>query len=320
MIFFITFLRALAACLITNAHYTGVYPTDLIANGGLLGDVIFFAVSGYCLYNVRQNFPRWYEKRLVRCYLPVLLITAFYFLIGSYSITENFSAVYWFLYPTHYHFVASIVVLYVPYYLVLKLDFLKKRIGWVMGAVALAYVLVYLFFYDKSYYHIDTVREPMIRFLFFESMLLGAWFKQNDGKFRNKRSILATVGAVLSIGVYFACKMVFTKMQSISSLQIVCQFVLFAFLFLIFRSMSGFDGALERMPKFLKAIVKFVADITLEIYLVQYVLIDALKSIAPFPINWIALTAAIILAALALHYATKGVLWGFGALFKRKKV
>lgn len=41
MILFIEFLRALAACLITNAHYTGIYPTDLIANGGLLGDVIF---------------------------------------------------------------------------------------------------------------------------------------------------------------------------------------------------------------------------------------------------------------------------------------
>ena len=41
MIFFITVLRALAACLITNAHYTGVYPTDIIANGGLVGDVLF---------------------------------------------------------------------------------------------------------------------------------------------------------------------------------------------------------------------------------------------------------------------------------------
>ncbi len=45
MIFFVTVLRALAAMIITNAHYVGVYPTDLIANGGLLGDVIFFCMS-----------------------------------------------------------------------------------------------------------------------------------------------------------------------------------------------------------------------------------------------------------------------------------
>lgn len=42
MIVFITWLRCLAAMLITNAHYTGIYPTDLIANGGLIGDVLFF--------------------------------------------------------------------------------------------------------------------------------------------------------------------------------------------------------------------------------------------------------------------------------------
>lgn len=34
MIFFITVLRALAACFITNAHYEGIYPTNIIANGG----------------------------------------------------------------------------------------------------------------------------------------------------------------------------------------------------------------------------------------------------------------------------------------------
>ncbi|MBQ0099636.1 MAG: acyltransferase family protein, partial [Firmicutes bacterium] len=107
MIFFITFLRFLAACLITNSHYTGVYPTDIIANGGLLGDVLFFAVSGYCLANVKKSFPSWYWKRLVRCYLPVLIISGVYLLIGFYSLNEN-SALWWLLYPTNYHFVSSI--------------------------------------------------------------------------------------------------------------------------------------------------------------------------------------------------------------------
>ena len=68
MIIFITVLRALAACFITNAHYEGVYPTDLIANGGLIGDVLFFAVSGYCLYNIKLPFLKWYGKRIYRIY------------------------------------------------------------------------------------------------------------------------------------------------------------------------------------------------------------------------------------------------------------
>ena len=81
MIYFATVLRALAAMLITNSHYTGVYPTDFIANGGLLGNVIFFAVSGFCLCNPKQSFPRWYGKRIVRMYPQIWIITALYLLL-----------------------------------------------------------------------------------------------------------------------------------------------------------------------------------------------------------------------------------------------
>ena len=111
----ITFLRALAACLITNVHYVGIYPTDSIANGGLIGDVLFFTVSGYCLYNVKLPFHRWYGKRLYRIYPPVLIITLVYLLLGTYSLADH-NAVWWFVYPTYYHFVASIIVLYIPFF------------------------------------------------------------------------------------------------------------------------------------------------------------------------------------------------------------
>jgi peptidoglycan/LPS O-acetylase OafA/YrhL len=91
VIFFITFLRALAACFITNAHYTGIYPTDLIANGGLIGDVLFFAVSGYCLFNVKyelsvKGFAGWYGKRIWRVYPPVLIMTAIFMIAGAYTL------------------------------------------------------------------------------------------------------------------------------------------------------------------------------------------------------------------------------------------
>ena len=135
MVFFIVVLRALAACLITNSHYTGVYPTDLIANGGLVGDLLFFAVSGYCLFNVKTSFPRWYGKRLARIYTPVLLITAVYFLLGQYAFDQQQNFVWWFLYPTGYHFVGSIVLLYIPFWFVGRFEVFRKRIPWLMGGV-----------------------------------------------------------------------------------------------------------------------------------------------------------------------------------------
>ena len=318
MIFFITVLRALAACLITNAHYTGVYPTDLIANGGLIGDVIFFAVSGYCLYNIKGTFLQWYSKRLIRCYLPVWLITAAFMLLGFYSLAEH-SALWWYGYPTYYHFVASIVVLYIPYFIIMKWETLRKHIPAVMVGIALVYLVVYLVAYDKSYYHIDTVREPMIRFLFMESMLLGAWFRQSDSKFRNRFSWWQVAAVVAVFVTYFAGKLVFSKLSSLSALQIVNQVLIFVLLYLIFRLFAGLDGKLEKMPAPVRGCISFIARITLEIYVVQYVLIDLIRPLFGFPLNWFALTGGILLAATGLHYAVEGLMKLWSMTVKKTK-
>ena len=311
MVFYITVLKALAACLITNAHYTGIYPTDLIANGGLIGDVVFFAVSGYCLTNIKMKFPRWYGKRLVRCYLPVILATAVYRLLGAYSLSEQ-SFLWWYGYPTYYHFVASIVLLYIPFYFIMSIPKLKANIPLVMAAIGAVYLLVYIFFYDKSYYHIDAVREPMIRFLFMESMLLGAYFKQKDERYRNRVSWWHILALLASFALYFVSKFVFSKGGTVLGyLQILNQVLILVLLYFMLRVFSGLDARLEGMPKWIKKAISYIATITLEIYVVQYVLIDWIRPLFGFPLNWLALTAAIFAAAVVLHYVCKLILWPF---------
>lgn len=309
MIFFITCLRALAACLITNAHYTVIYPIDLIANGGLIGDVLFFAVSGYCLYNVKTSFPKWYGKRIYRVYPPVLIMTAIYVVLGFYSLNEH-SAGWWFIYPTYYHFVASIIVLYIPFYFIIKIRFLRERILSVMGTIAIVWLLLYFTVYDKSYYHIDTVREPMIRFLFMECMLLGAWFRQNDEKVRNKFKVWHPIATVIVFCVYFESKILFSHRESLASFQILNQLSIFALLFLIFLTFAGLDSKLENLPVWIKKVISFVSGITLEIYVVQYVLIELIRSVGIFPLNWILLTASILGSAFILHKLTEGFYHG----------
>lgn len=320
MVFYITVLKALAACLITNAHYTGIYPTDLIANGGLIGDVIFFAVSGYCLTNIKMSFPRWYGKRLLRCYLPVLIATAIYVLLGVYSL-EDHSFLWWFGYPTYYHFIASIVVLYIPFYIIMAIPKLKENLPKIMIGIGLIYLAIYIFFYDKSYYHIDTVREPMIRFLFMESMLLGAYFKQKDARFKNQFAWWHVVALVLSFVLYFASKLVFARSGSlINNGQIINQALIFVLLYYILRVFAGLDARLTNMPKFVKGILGYLATITLEIYVVQYVLIDWIRPLLGFPLNWFAVTAAILVAAVILHYVCKLILWTIEAVTRKGSV
>ena len=274
MVFFITFIRAVSALIITNSHYTGVYPTDLIANGGLFGDVLFFAVSGYCLANVKLSFPKWFLKIIIRIYPPVIII------------------------------VASIVLLYIPFYIVMKIKILAERLPLVMLAVFCIQLVIYLFAYDKSYYHIDNVYEYMIRFLFFNAMLIGAYVKQNDCKFRNKSKVINLIFAVVLLFVYFASKMLFAKYSVIAPLQILNQIVLLGLLYFVFISLAGVDEKLNNMPGPLKKVTEFIAAHTLEIYLVQYAIIPRVNVLS-FPINWFIITACIALAAVALHFVSQ---------------
>lgn len=328
MITFITWLRCLAAILITNAHYTGIYPIDLIANGGLIGDIVFFCVSGYCLTNLRTGFTKWYRKRLSRILPVVILISMIYLIMGQYNFSiyaagtektilyQALSSIgieypkwlSWFVYPTYYHFVASILVLYMPYYYLLKNKYTRNHILIVMVAIAALYLAIYLFAYDNSYYHIDDVREPFIRFLFMESMLLGAWFKLNDAKFRNTGKPLVYVSATaISFIAYFASKILLSRGLN-SQMQIFNQIIIFVLLLFIMRWFSSIDKQLEKAPKWLFKVVDLIAKLTLEIYLVQYVLIDVIRNLdIIFPLNWIVLTAAIVVAAYILHTITEFV-------------
>ncbi len=250
MVFFITFIRAISAMIITNAHYIGVYPTDLIANGGLLGDVLFFAVSGYCLTNVKLSFPSWYLKRIVRIYPPVIIITLIYVILGFYPCPTFWHVLKLFVYPTYYHFVGSIILLYIPYYIVMKINALSDRLPVVMLAVFAVQLILYMFLYDKSYYHIDSVYEYMTKFLFFNSMLLGAYIKKNDVRFRNVNKTSNIVMIFLFIPVYFASKMLFAKVSFIAPFQIINQLILFLLLYFIFVTFAGIDQKLEKLPIF----------------------------------------------------------------------
>lgn len=209
------------------------------------------------------------------------------------------------IYPTYYHFVASIIILYIPFYFIMKNSQLRIRIPLIMFVLGVIYVIIYVSIYDKSYYHIDNVREIMIRFLFMESMLLGAFFRHNDSIFRNaeswRRLLLLGLLVAVFLCAYFVSKLLFSKNADLAQFQIINQFIIFGLLFLIFMLIAALDARLERLPGWCKTCISFIADLTLEIYLVQYVLIALIRPYFSFPLNWIVLTAAIITAAYLLH-------------------
>lgn len=309
---FIVLMRALAAIVITNAHYTGVYPTDLIANGGLLGDVLFFAVSGFCLANTNGKFGKWYLKRFVRVYIPSWLMTIIYMVLGAYVATGAKDIVDFFIWPTHWHFVASIIILYVPLFFVSKYIEMSRKNYWRMAfGLFVLQMILYLTVYDISYYHIDKVREPMIEFLFFQSMLLGLHFRwrcNNEDALSDTISKKRIGGGILLLAIYFVSKLIFVKYEAVSAYQILNQFVLWMLLYVLFQLFMGLETKLKSIECSKSWLcVKFIADRTLEIYLVQYVILDHLK-IGPFPLNWFLLTTTILCSAVCLRWLSQQVI------------
>lgn len=314
--YFITFLRALAAIVITNSHYVGIYPTDMIANGGLLGDVMFFSVSGFCLASPKLPFYKWYPKRLWRIYVAVWIITSVYVLLGAYPIHSLSDALISFILPTKYHFIASITLLYLPLYFVAKYIKLSTKNYIKIGLALLAVqLLIYTIYYDTSYYHIDNVREPMIEFLFFQAMLLGLYFRRrcsfNLSMTKQGRFTRVCLPFVLfsMLGVYFASKLLFVKNLSLSNFQILNQVILFALLFILFQFVMKNEMSFQKLEGgIIWKIITFLSDHTLEIYLVQSVIIGFVLNLKlTFPLNWIVTTTMILVAATILRWISQKI-------------
>lgn len=305
---FINLLRVLAAVCITNSHFANVWPVSGMASGGMLGDVLFFAISGYCLYHSDfkfRDFGKWYIKRIRRIYVTVVLIALITCLFTGFPETAR-DWIHMFVYPTQYHFVASIMILYIIYYI--WMHFLKRwqiKI-WMSGVIYSIVVLaVYCLTFDKSWYHIDAVEEHFIRFLFFGAMLIGAHIRE---KTQCKDTQKASAGhiwknssiCIASIMIYFVIRFAVPRLE-LFSVQFVTWIAILLALYCMFRWAESLELLLVRLPEKLRGVLSFIAGITLQIYLVQFPIINRFD-VLPFPVNLLVITVLILVTAISVYW------------------
>ena len=306
MLEFVNWLRLIATVLITNSHYSSVWPVPALAMGGLLGNVLFFGVSGYCLFSVKGGFGKWYVRRAGRVVPVALVFTIVAVLTGLYPVKGTEDLVRYFLYPTAYVFLLWLMCLYVPYYFWAKLAGRSDR--FVKGSLAVtvvAWILVYAFAVDKGAYVVDDVSSPFITFLYFVAMQMGGLFK----KYFNRESVLKARDVLLlvvALVLYFGTKIVFDKIDGLLSVQILNQFTILAVLFATFSVFLKLEERLKQVPEKIKRVVAFVSGRTLHIYVVQFVIIEAFDGLV-FPLNFVVVTALIVLGAVLLKLAEDGV-------------
>lgn len=304
---FVYWLKTAAAILITNSHYGDVWPNAAMTVGGHLGNCLYFLLSGFCLYHIRESFPKWYTKRIIRIYPALWLCVGVNLVVGFFRI-DSFSGLYHcFFYPTWYHFIASIMVLYIVFY---ALRFLQKKTGLqtkhIMVCSLLLFGATYLFFFDHSYYHIDDVEEKWVRFMFWGAMLAGWWLRERYDEIPQK---ISPADWAYFGGLFVFCFGFKLVLRHFPQASIVQCFMPLSWVFLTYR-IALIAVKMEKQGFFAKKIrmnrmTGFIAAITLEIYLGQNVIIHHLKAL-PFPGNLLLVSLLIIVYAWIVHL---GAVW-----------
>lgn len=302
----IILLRVAATALITNTHYNGVYPISALAVGGLLGDVLFFAVSGFCYGNgSSKKFHTWYAQRFVRIYPAIFVMLIVSLLCGYWSL-ERTNFLYYFIFPTNFVFYGAIMLLYVPLYFMGRTNDKKHLRLWVVGYFVL-YAVFYLVFVDKTQYLMNSVTHGAVLFLYFGAAMIGLWFRKNINRIKKINMILLIGAVIVSAALYFGATIIVRNRTSLYPVQIIVPLSLLLLTFFIVYFFVQNEPLWKKLPSKLMNIFNFIASLTLEIYTVQKVIIGYLEEIV-FPLNWLIITALIIICAFVLKIACNAVI------------
>lgn len=299
----INYLKCIACLLVINTHITEMYPSRLgfMAWGGYFANSIFFFASGYCLTNVSKIFPKWYGKRFIRIYIPYLLALPLLFFAGRLT---GWNWINILMPMNEYHFIPSILFLYIVYYFLTKLN--QKTIFkylfqiLVLGMTVLLY---FVFIFDKT-------KSPIEHFSFIETvtylipMLLGGLAK--EGKLiKNK---LMCVGLVIITFVIYIYQSFRPFTGYLKVLQ-PCIGLFFAY------GLGCFFLLVEDKLKEVK-LVNLIASVTLECYIVQFVSRSAFISIG-FPTNIIYHVICSVAVAYCLHFISNCIINQLGKKTKK---
>lgn len=288
MYHFIDLIRAFAALLITNSHFDSIYPISALATGGLIGNSLFFIVSGFCLTQITLPFFTWYRKRLIRVYPPVLIMALVGICIGDYSISNWSSFIEAFIWPTYFGFVGYIVLLYIPYYFVIKSGFLKIKSK--MNIVIA--ILVWLALCVLRVFNINILGYAY----YFLLMCAGAHI--NLKKIRSKRSSVFFAISIFLIVVYFGVEALIDSQLLLDMIKFVPLYI-GVVLFII--SLQNMESVIKKTPQKLWGGVQFLSRHTLEIYTTQVIILHHVIDIKPWGFKFLFVTIEILIAAYILR-------------------
>jgi|GEM_PF-1312465 len=312
---FIHVLRALAALLIVNSHSDKLFPGNFafLGTGGSIGNATFFFTSGYILsIGIRKNtapFPAWIRKRIVRLYPSMLIFMLFIYFVKD----QDYNWYDWLFFNGSW-FLQAIALYYIVLYPVIR--YLDDKLLLVLGATYVLFMVYLIGMHDLHHWVIDTMDNPSrVHWIYyFMFMILGAYFSKPEiNSFFNtipeRRNFLLCFIALLGLVILFYLpKFLYFRLgESWGGLQMLYPLLLllvipaFYILSLFIIKLIGQGHAI------LSSVIIFIANITLEIYIVHFSIIAKVDEFRlRFPLNYM---IALFLTLISAYILSKVSTW-----------
>jgi peptidoglycan/LPS O-acetylase OafA/YrhL len=293
-----TALRVLAIFLIANSHLEDLYPVRQLAADGLLGNSLFFMLSGLGIALSPRTgntpFAEWYRRRLNRIY-PGLWLTVLVGIVLIQGAWRNWTTIDFLsnlIWPTPYGFLTQIVLFYPAFYLVRARRSAKIELG-VALALTASYLTVAVIHYDLH----------VLSWIFdFQMMLLGGLLAgkvKEMGRDRHRHLSVLTLTMLIYVGV----KLGMTTGRIPTHIAVLHALMVPVVFSLLGLCATATVQNLSRLPRVMP-VLAVVGGLTLEIYLVhEFVYKNHWVATLPFPVNLAAFWAVTFPLAWVLSLA-----------------
>lgn len=307
-LFSVDFLKFVAALMITNSHFQLLYEplTPSLATFGVHGNALFFFVSGFLLMRSFEkhgltNIIDWYKVKFRRLWPPVIIWTLWSAVVWKmqFSVSELLLA-------TKYWFVQSIAINFLLFYGILKVQAIVKSCSMenslkIVFGVSIAVSVIYFFMMPNA---VGSVYHTKFHYIcHFSIMIMGAIVYRRKYRWKNitKRD---AVLLFLSFILYFIFMGIGKNHNNVLyNIQILALLPLHTFVYYSFKIANSRKLNAILNYGFFSRFISVVAALTLEIYVVQFVVItDKFNGI--FPVNIIINLILILIAAYWLKVLT----------------
>ena len=306
-------LKVIAAIFITNSHFQPLYEDVNVglATFGVHGNALFFFVSGFLLmlgFERHNNiiFADWYKARIRRLWPSV-----FIWVIVAAALWGQSLSVGKLVWADGYWFLQSIAINYILFYLLLKV-LPKYLISVTGGGKNIIQISVFIcsliasiaYFFSMPMAAGSPFHTDFHFVCHFSIMVMGAMVYSKRDKLVCKNLSKDFIGLIITFCLYFVLLAVGKgRADALYYAQILALIPLHLFIYFAYKVASYKWAASLFQTKYVRNVLTFVANLTLEIYVVQFVIITN-KFNMLFPLNTLIAFSLICLAAYGLKVMT----------------